>query len=101
MPYGSFGGIVAVALPYLLRQQGLSVDRIASIGALVQAPAVWYVLWAPVVDIKFRRRTWIVVLSVCSAATVAIALGLTTTGSIQSATAFFIAASVLNQPISS
>ena len=101
MPYGAFNGVVAVAIPYLLRRQGVTVERIASIVALVQAPAIWYVLWAPVVDIKFRRRTWIVILSLASAIAAATALRLTATGLIGTATAFFVAASALNQPVSS
>ena len=101
MPYGAFNGVVAVAIPYLLRKQGISVERIATIVALVQAPAVWYVLWAPVVDMKFRRRTWIVLLGVASAGATAIALHLTTIGLIGAATGFFVLASALNQPVSS
>ena len=101
MPYGSFSGVAAVALPYLLRREGLTVDRIASIGALVQAPAIWYVLWAPAVDIKFRRRTWIVLLGALSGAGTATALVLTTTGALRAATLLFVLASAFNQPVSS
>ena len=101
MPYGSFNGVVAVGLPYLLRKQGIGVDRIAAIAALVQAPAIWYVLWAPMVDIKFRRRTWIVALSIVSAGATALALRLTGTGSIRLATGIFVVASAFNQPVSS
>ncbi|HEY2853851.1 MAG TPA: MFS transporter [Gemmatimonadaceae bacterium] len=101
MPYGSFNGVVAVGLPYLLRKQGISVDRIAAIAALVQAPAIWYVLWAPVVDIKFRRRTWIVALSVLSGVATAVALHLMEGGSIRLASGIFVVASVFNQPVSS
>jgi len=101
MPYGAFNGVVAVAIPYLLRKQGISVERIATIVALVQAPAVWYVLWAPVVDMKFRRRTWIVLLGVASAVATATALHLTTIGLLGAATGFFVLASALNQPVSS
>src|SRR5881397_3766370 len=73
MPYGSFNGAVAVSLPYLLRRQGLSVERIAAIAAFVQAPAIWYVLWAPMVDFRFRRRSWIVGLSLTTAICAALA----------------------------
>jgi len=101
MPYGSFNGVVAVGLPYLLRKQGIGVDRIAAIAALVQAPAIWYVLWAPIVDIKFRRRTWIVALSIISGVATAAALRLTGAGSIRFATSIFVVASAFNQPVSS
>ena len=101
MPYGSFNGVVAVGLPYLLRKQGVGVERIAAIAALVQAPAIWYVLWAPMVDIKFRRRTWIVALSILSGLATASALSLTAVGSLRIATGIFVLASAFNQPVSS
>jgi MFS family permease len=100
MPYGSFNGVVAVALPYLLRRHGTSVERIASIEAIVQAPAIWYVLWAPAVDLALRRRTWIVLLSVATAVCTVTALCLTTS-TIRAAAALFVVASVFNQPVSS
>ena len=99
-PYGSFNGLVAVALPYLLRRQGITVDHIASISALVQAPTIWYFLWAPIVDVRFRRRTWLMALAVASAACSALAIG-RDAAAIRSLTVLLVAASVFNQPISS
>ena len=101
MPYGSFNGVAAVALPFLLRRDGMPVSRIAAIEALVQAPAIWYVLWAPVVDFGLLRRTWIVLLSFVSGASTAVALGLTTHNEWRTATALFVIASAFNQPVSS
>jgi PAT family beta-lactamase induction signal transducer AmpG len=101
MPYGCFNGVIAVALPYLLRKNGLSVDRIASIGALVQLPAIWYFLWAPVVDLKFRRRTWVVSLSVVSGALTMLALSRDMSAYTRTITGMLIVASALNQPVSS
>jgi len=100
VPYGSFNGVVAVALPYLLRRHGITVERIASISALVQAPTIWYFLWAPVVDVRFRRRTWVLALALASAACSALAIG-HDGGAIRSLTVLLVAASVFNQPISS
>ena len=101
MPYGAFNGLAAVAVPYLLRKQGLSVDRIASIGAMIQLPAIWYFLWAPAIDLKLRRRTWIILLAMTSGACAAFALTRVTAGAIGVLTGLFIAASALNQPVSS
>ena len=61
-------GIVVVgfnftAFPLLLAQAGVSVDRIASISSIINLPGVIGFLFAPVVDIKFRRRTWLVLAS--------------------------------------
>ena len=101
MPYGGFNGIASVALPFLLRRYGLPIERIATIGALVQGPAIWYVLWAPAVDIALRRRSWIVLLSISSGIATAGALYLTTAGAVRVATGLFVTGSVLAQPVSS
>ena len=68
LPYGVSNGFVATAMPYLLRNAGLSVDRIAEISALVSTPTIWYFLWAPLVDIGLRRRTWLILMAALSAA---------------------------------
>ena len=57
-------GIVVVgfnftALPFLLAQAGVPVDRIASISSIINLPGVIGFLFAPIVDIKLRRRTWL------------------------------------------
>jgi len=59
-------GIVVVgfnftALPLLLAHAGVPVDRIASIGSIINLPGVLGFLIAPVVDIKLRRRTWLAI----------------------------------------
>jgi hypothetical protein len=59
-------GIVVVgfnftALPLLLAQAGVPVDRIASISSIVNLPGVIGFLFAPIVDIKLRRRTWLAI----------------------------------------
>jgi predicted MFS family arabinose efflux permease len=61
-------GIVVVgfnftAFPLLLAQAGVPVDRIASISSIINLPGVIGFLFAPIVDIKFRRRTWLVLAS--------------------------------------
>jgi len=99
-PYGSFNGLVAVGLPYILRQRGIPVERIAIVEALVQAPSIWFFLWGPIVDLGLRRRTWIVVLSVASALCAAAALG-NSAATLRSLTALLVLASVFGQPVSS
>ncbi len=58
-------------MPYLLRKQGVAVDRIADIVALGTIPAVWNFLYSPIVDMGPLRRTWILcaasVAGLCSA----------------------------------
>jgi MFS family permease len=53
-------GFDFTAFPLLLAQAGVPVDRIASISSIINLPGVIGFLFAPVVDIKFRRRTWLV-----------------------------------------
>src|SRR5215469_9405350 len=52
-------GFNFTALPLLLAQAGVPVNRIASISSIINLPGVVGFLFAPVVDIKFRRRTWL------------------------------------------
>jgi PAT family beta-lactamase induction signal transducer AmpG len=70
LPYGVYNGFITTAMPYLLRNAGLPVDRIADIGALALAPAVWAFLWSPLADVGFRKRTWLIVASALSGACV-------------------------------
>jgi MFS family permease len=100
-PYGSFNGLVAVALPYVLRRHGIPVERIATIGAAVGIPTIWYFLWAPVVDVKLKHRAWVVLLSLASALCCALAIGVGASASVRPMTALFVAASVFSQPVSS
>jgi len=66
VPYGVFLGYMQTPLPWLLRQTGMSVDRIGSFEALLVMPLAIYFLWSPVVDFWLRRRTWTVLLSAMS-----------------------------------
>jgi MFS family permease len=100
-PYGCFNGLIAVALPYILRRHGIPVDRIAAIGATIGAPSIWYFLWAPIVDVKLKRRAWIVLLSLASAICSAFAIGGDASPSVRRLTVLFVAASVFGQPVSS
>src|SRR5438093_30964 len=49
LPYGVYSGYLSTAMPYVLREAGVPLDRIAGISALTLAPAIWYFLWASVV----------------------------------------------------
>src|SRR5260370_16536625 len=67
LPYGVYSGFIGTAMPYLLRNAGLTVDRIADISAMTLAPAIWYFLWSPLVDVGLRRRSWLILMSALSA----------------------------------
>jgi MFS family permease len=87
-------------MPYLLRNAGLPVDRIADISALALAPAVWYFLWAPVVDLGFRRRTWLILSSGASAACLWAALHQPLPSRVAAFTVLVVAGSILNMLVS-
>jgi hypothetical protein len=60
LPLGIYVGFIWTALPFLLGKAGVSVEQIANISALLQLPPVLMFLWTPVVDVKLRRRIWLV-----------------------------------------
>ena len=71
MPNGIANAIIVILMPYVLRQQGVPIDRIAEVVAIASIPNVWYFLYSPLVDLGLRRRTWILlaaaIAGVCSA----------------------------------
>ncbi|MDR3754100.1 MAG: hypothetical protein P4K93_10010 [Terracidiphilus sp.] len=60
-------GLASGALTFLLRNQGVTPGRAASIAALIQLPHAIYFLWGPVTDFWMRRRTWLMVGAVAAA----------------------------------
>jgi MFS transporter, PAT family, beta-lactamase induction signal transducer AmpG len=74
LPMGVFSGVGSVPLPYLLAKSGVSVDEIGRISSIMQLPTVFYFLWAPLVDIKLRRRTWLVLAALVSAICLCVAM---------------------------
>ena len=93
--------MVGVALPYLLRRQGVAVGHIATISAIAQAPSICYLLWAPTVDVGLRRRTWLLVLSVAGAGLAGVAIAGLASEGVGVTTTLFVLASMVSQPISS
>ncbi|MDF1664010.1 MAG: MFS transporter [Planctomycetota bacterium] len=57
LPFGFF----VQALPVLLRKQGLSLGQIG-LTSLLALPWALKFLWAPIVDLYGKRRTWILIL---------------------------------------
>lgn len=60
-------GLASGALTFLLRNEGVTPDRAASISALIMVPHTIYFLWGPITDFWMRRRTWIMVAAVAAA----------------------------------
>jgi MFS family permease len=57
VPFGLAAGLSGTALPFLLTSAHVPLDRVASISALLLSPSFWGVLFAPIVDTGFTRRT--------------------------------------------
>jgi PAT family beta-lactamase induction signal transducer AmpG len=78
LPFGVAGTYLGVAMPFLLRQAGVPVEKIAAIAAIVLLPAAYQLFWAPIVDLGIRRRTWLVLCatsgSLCLGATLLLKL---------------------------
>jgi MFS transporter, PAT family, beta-lactamase induction signal transducer AmpG len=53
-------------MPFVLRKQGVPVDRIAGVVAIAAIPSVWFFAYAPVVDLGLRRKTWIIMGSIAA-----------------------------------
>lgn len=66
LPLGMFIGFIWTALPFLLSKTGVPVEGISRIAAILQIPPLLMFLWTPVVDVKLRRRTWLVLSGVSS-----------------------------------
>ncbi len=60
LPVAVYVGFTATPLPFLLSKAGISVLEIGTIGSLLQLPNILVFLWAPLVDVKLRRRAWLV-----------------------------------------
>ena len=68
LPYGVYYGFISTAMPYLLRNAGVAVDRIAGISALSLAPpsGISFGLRSPTSCL--RRRSWLILTAALSAA---------------------------------
>src|SRR6516225_12185009 len=60
LPLGMYVGYFSTALPFLLSTAGVPVEAIAHIGSLLYVPPILMFLWTPVVDVKLRRRAWLI-----------------------------------------
>lgn len=66
--FGLMGGFTVVTLPQMLAAQGVPGGRIAEIVAVAITPTFWAFVVSPILDVRFRRRTWALGLALCMAA---------------------------------
>jgi MFS family permease len=54
-----YWGVTALLVPYLLRKHGVAVNEISEVAAIASLPNIWGFLTSPVIDLGFKRRTWV------------------------------------------
>jgi MFS family permease len=74
IPFGVAAGFVGSAMPFLLRNAGIAVEDIYWFTVATFLPTVTQFLYAPVIDLGLRRRSWLVLLSAAGAAFFLLAL---------------------------
>lgn len=67
IPFGVAGGYTSVAMPFVLRQAGVSMTTVGGVSAAVLLPLSWQFLWAPILDVGLHRRTWLLLSAVLGA----------------------------------
>src|SRR5258708_10563540 len=92
LPLGVSVGFKFTPLPFLLAQAGVSVYQVASIASLVHLPATLMFLWAPLVDVKLRRRTWLMIGAIATALFLCAAFPLIGASHLKSMTALILGA---------
>ena len=95
LPLGMYLGFIWTALPFLLSKAGVSVEDISRISALLQIPPVLMFLWTPVVDVKLRRRTWLLLGAAAASVCMWIACPLTNASHLTSLTALLFCAGMV------
>ena len=94
LPVAVYVGFTATPLPFLLSKAGVSVYEIGTIGSLLQLPNILVFLWAPLVDVRLRRRSWLVLAAFATAICMWIALPLVGTASLYVLTSFLLVGGV-------
>src|SRR5580692_4872086 len=74
LTFGLVAGFVVTALPFLLSKAGVSVDRIATVGAVAMSRTFWAFLMTTIVDVGFTRRTYAFSFAIASSVNLGAAL---------------------------
>lgn len=72
---GAFTGIFLVTVPQLLAARGVAEPQIAQVTGIAMIPGALAFLAAPLLDLRFSRRTYAVLLALVQATMTAVALG--------------------------
>jgi MFS family permease len=58
LPFGAAVGYASIAIPFWIREGGLTVGQVAALGAAASMPHALKVLWVPAIDLIGTRRGW-------------------------------------------
>lgn len=72
--FGLTGGFCAVVIPDMLAAHGIPAGEIATIAACILSPGFWAFLLAPMLDVRFSRRTYALIFGGITAVSVALAV---------------------------
>ena len=67
LPYGMYGALTLITVPQLLAARHVPEPTIASITAAAMIPTFCGFLLAPIIDVRFSRRSYALVFGVLSA----------------------------------
>jgi len=90
LPVAIYVGFTSTPLPFLLSKAGVTVYQIGTIGSILQIPNILVFLWAPLVDVRLRRRTWLVLAAIATAICLWIAMPLVGAANVHMLTALLL-----------
>jgi PAT family beta-lactamase induction signal transducer AmpG len=72
--FGMYAGFSVVTLPLMLAHLGLPGGKIAELTAAVSSPGFWIFLVAPILDVRFSRRSYALIFAVLAACAMGLAV---------------------------
>jgi MFS family permease len=67
LPFGAAVGYATIVMPYLLREGGVDLERLAVVSATVFLPHAVKIFWIPVLDLAGTKRGWYLAMSFATA----------------------------------
>jgi MFS family permease len=67
LPYGAVNAFSAAIMPFLADAHGIKLKSISWFTLLLYVPAILQFLYAPIVDVGFTRRVWLIITSALGA----------------------------------
>ncbi|HUL60189.1 MAG TPA: MFS transporter [Anaeromyxobacteraceae bacterium] len=68
LPFAASVGYVSIAVPFWLREGGLSLAEVGALVATASAPHALKILWIPALDIGSYKRAWYLTMTTATAA---------------------------------